>query len=409
MASLDELIERVRAFVPPESPPASRSLTASHAVANARGSDPATAFFRERLAASAGALSPAWFVLFSDTDFVRMAYQHLLGRLPDADGLDTYAAYLRAGGSRTAVLASLAAAPEALRVARTLQLTPALRRLLTLERLGRRLRCLKLASTPLRLLEQGWRLDALVQLQQDLQHMTLRPQAADAVATPDQLDAYYHAFEAANRGSEAEVSAKLAPYADWITRVGHLPGPVLDLGCGRGEWLHKLQVQGVTARGVDTSPVMVNTAQAAGLSVQWRDALTALRETADSTLAGVTAFHLIEHLPFEVLYALVAELPRVLLPGGLVLFETPNPENPLVGSHTFYHDFTHRNPVTPTAISFLLTYHGLEVVQIRRLNPYPPEARVPGNDPLTERVNGMLCGPQDFAVIARRPEFAPQP
>jgi hypothetical protein len=88
----------------------------------------------------------------------------------------------------------------------------------------------------------------------------------------------------------------------------------------------------------------------------------------------------------------------VLVEGGRVLFETPNPENVLVGSHTFYHDFTHRNPVTPTAISFLLKHLGFDEIDIIRSSPYPAEAKVPGNDPLTERVNGHLCGPQDYAV-----------
>ncbi|WP_172656331.1 hypothetical protein [Halomonas sp. PR-M31] len=93
------------------------------------------------------------------------------------------------------------------------------------------------------------------------------------------------------------------------------------------------------------------------------------------------------------------EAQRVLAPGGVLILETPNPENILVGSHTFYHDPTHLNPLTPTAMSFLLTYHGFAEVEVRRFNPYPEEAKVPGNDALTERVNGHLCGPQDFAVV----------
>jgi O-antigen chain-terminating methyltransferase len=59
--------------------------------------------------------------------------------------------------------------------------------------------------------------------------------------------------------------------------------------------------------------------------------------------------------------------------------------------------------MTPTATRFLVRYFGFEEPEIRRLHPYPEEARVPGNDPLTERVNGHLCGPQDFAIIARKP------
>jgi len=103
---------------------------------------------------------------------------------------------------------------------------------------------------------------------------------------------------------------------------------------------------------------------------------------------------------------MVQECARVLVKDGSVLFETPNPENVLVGSHTFYHDFTHRNPITPTAISFLLKYHGFVEIDIIRSSPYPDEAKVPGDDPLTARVNGHLCGPQDFAVTGRRGSVA---
>jgi O-antigen chain-terminating methyltransferase len=181
---------------------------------------------------------------------------------------------------------------------------------------------------------------------------------------------------------------------------------VLDLGCGRGEWLALLTEAGYAARGVDLNPLMLERARAQGLDVACQDALAALAAQPDASLGAITAFHLVEHLPFPVLYRLFAEIARTLAPGGLLIAETPNPENLLVGSHTFYHDPTHRNPVTPTFLSFLAQYHGLGQIEILRLHPYPESARVPGNDPLTERVNGHLCGPQDYALLARRPQPA---
>jgi O-antigen chain-terminating methyltransferase len=116
----------------------------------------------------------------------------------------------------------------------------------------------------------------------------------------------------------------------------------------------------------------------------------------------VSAFHVAEHLPFELLFDLVHEAARVLRPGGVLLLETPNPENLLVATHTFYHDYTHRNPLTPSSLGFLLRYAGLHRVDVLRLNPYPPSARVPGTELVTERLNGLLCGPQDFAVVGER-------
>ncbi|MGT2509436.1 class I SAM-dependent methyltransferase [Cupriavidus basilensis] len=219
-----------------------------------------------------------------------------------------------------------------------------------------------------------------------------------------QIESYYMAFEDANRGSRAEILRKLAPYEDWIAAVREQAlGPVLDVGCGRGEWLELLGARGVPARGVDLNGAMVELCRGHGLEAERTDAVAALAQVEDGTLGAVTAFHIVEHLPFEALYELIANAARALAPGGSILIETPNPENLLVGSHTFYHDFSHRNPVTPTSLSFLLAFHGLEQMQVLRLNPYPGAAKVPGDDPLTERVNGHLCGPQDYAVIARRP------
>jgi O-antigen chain-terminating methyltransferase len=220
------------------------------------------------------------------------------------------------------------------------------------------------------------------------------------------FDAYYLAFEDACRGSEAQIRRHLDNYQpQWQTalQVGTL---ALDVGCGRGEWLALLTEQGFEPHGVDLNIAMIEHCRERGFDVTHADAVSVMRTQPENSHALVSAFHLIEHLPFDVLYSLVDEANRILAPGGVLILETPNPENLLVGSHTFYHDPTHRNPITPTAISFLLTYLGFSDVEVRRFNPYPEEAKVPGDDPLTARVNGHLCGPQDFAVIGRK--AAPQ-
>lgn len=241
-----------------------------------------------------------------------------------------------------------------------------------------------------------------------------QPQAAANLAQghlADKIDLYYRAFEDANRGSLEQIRAKLAGYLPRFAalRQSGLAQPVLDIGCGRGEWLQLLREHGLAACGVDLNPVMVAVCAEQGLEAAAGDAYAHLKTFSDNSLAAITGFHIVEHLPFETLYGIFEQAFRVLEPGGLILFETPNPENVLVGSHTFYHDFSHRNPVTPTGISFLAHYHQFEAVEIERLNPYPPEAQVSGNDALTARVNGTLCGPQDFALIARKPLFTGEP
>lgn len=228
-------------------------------------------------------------------------------------------------------------------------------------------------------------------------------------AAPSDLDAritaYYLAFEEAHRGSEAEIRAKLGVYLDHIATLppALLTLPMLDLGCGRGEWLGLLGEQGFDITGIDLNADMVDHCRRHGLKAEHANALDWLAAQPDHSHALISAFHLVEHLPFEVLFPLIEQAARVLAPGGLLIVETPNPENVLVGSHTFYHDFSHRNPVTPSALQFLLGYHGLDAGRILRLNPYPPEARVAEHSLTAERVNGHFCGPQDFAVIARKP------
>lgn len=227
------------------------------------------------------------------------------------------------------------------------------------------------------------------------------PAAAEALSQ-SLFDAYYLAFEDACRGSEDAIRAHLGHYEPQWEAARQAGNKALDLGCGRGEWLALLAEQGFDTHGIDTNVAMVEHCRERGFSVTHTDAICALRELSDNSHALISAFHLAEHLPFDVLYTLVDEAQRVLAPGGVLILETPNPENVLVGSHTFYHDPTHLNPLTPTALEFLLGYHGFADVAIRRFNPYPEEAKVPGDDPLTQRVNGHLCGPQDFAAIGHK-------
>ena len=164
-----------------------------------------------------------------------------------------------------------------------------------------------------------------------------------------------------------------------------------------------LKESGYEPQGVDTNPVMVGACQGLELEAEHADGLSWLMAQPDQSLCAITAFHVIEHMPFADLLRMTNEARRVLIPGGKLIYETPNPENILVGSHTFYHDPTHRNPITPALLEFLAQYCGYAPAELVRLHPYPEEAKVQGNDALTERVNGHLCGPQDIALVATVP------
>ncbi len=259
------------------------------------------------------------------------------------------------------------------------------------------------------LLLQERRLNCLLaDLREQSEAETLAPQQRRTLAahSSEKLDAFYMAFENECRGEESVIRERLSVYLPVLAASATLTPetPLLDIGSGRGEWLALLRDEQVPARGVDISRVLVAHCRARKIEVTHADALALLRETETGTLGAVTAFHVIEHLPFEQLYTLVEECHRALVPGGRLIFETPNPENLMVASHTFWHDPTHRQPITPTLIEFLARHLGFADTEIMRLHPYPPEARLPGEGPLVERINGAFTGPQDFALLAVKPD-----
>ena len=144
-------------------------------------------------------------------------------------------------------------------------------------------------------------------------------------------------------------------------------GKVLDLGCGRGEWLELAQSYGFAAHGVDLDEGMLADCFARGLSVTHGDAIEYLAGEADGSLAIVSGFHIAEHLPFEVLQRLYREAQRALRPGGFLILETPNAENLHVGSLTFHMDPTHNKPLPPGLLSFLARHYGFARAEILRL------------------------------------------
>jgi SAM-dependent methyltransferase len=222
------------------------------------------------------------------------------------------------------------------------------------------------------------------------------------------LGEHYEEFEVAFRGSRESVRERQKIYLDEVLPLRALNAPVLDLGCGRGEWLELLGEHGVEAYGVDTNERFVGENRQRGLDVRHEDALEHLRELPGSSLAAVTAFHVIEHLALEVFLDIVDEALRVLRPGGLLLFETPNPTNLDVGASTFHIDPTHRKPVHPLWLEFLLTTRGFVDVKLRYLNP-SREVKVPvpsvdGEDPavLQALAEAVLFGPRDYGALARK-------
>lgn len=219
-------------------------------------------------------------------------------------------------------------------------------------------------------------------------------------------DQFYHRLENRYRGSREEISKRLQTYLpdvrSAVARSGDLP--VLDLGCGRGEWLGLLKMEGITARGIDTNSVQIAEARDIGLDASEGDALQALGETADASLSVISAHHLIEHLPFDSVAWIVREAQRVLAPGGLLLMETPNTRNVLVGATTFHTDPTHLKPMPAQVMEVLLETAGFNPVEIRHLNAHERFDEFLGKPDMNDELAFLLFGPQDLAVLGTRPE-----
>jgi len=225
--------------------------------------------------------------------------------------------------------------------------------------------------------------------------------AGAAALHTDALDSYYAAFEAAFRGSREEIKNRLRVYLDRVSGANSNL-PVLDIGCGRGEWIELLKEQGVAAYGIDLNSVFIADARAQDLDVRQAEALAHLRSLGDASLAGLTGFHIIEHLELNDLISIIDEANRVLAPGGFLLFETPNPENLIVGASSFWNDPTHRSPLPPSVMRFMAGQRGFIDAEVIYLHEAEDALKITGGDEVADRLNQLLYGPMDYAIWARK-------
>jgi O-antigen chain-terminating methyltransferase len=216
---------------------------------------------------------------------------------------------------------------------------------------------------------------------------------------------FYRAFEDRYRGARDTIKERLRAYLPFLAPLQTQGRPAaLDLGCGRGEWLELLGEQGFEARGIDLDEGMLAACRERGLAVQNQDALAALRACPDGSLALVSSFHLVEHLPFDVVRELIAEALRALQPGGLLVMETPNPENLTVGATSFYLDPSHLHPLPPSLLAFATDHAGFARSKVVRLQEdkrlHDPAAQL-GLITVLEGVS------PDYAVVAQKGAAAP--
>lgn len=224
----------------------------------------------------------------------------------------------------------------------------------------------------------------------------------DGACTTTALADWYIDFESAHRGDVTVITQRQQHYLPLFAPLGAAAqaAPVVDLGCGRGEWLELLRNQGYQTLGVDSNPAMVATATSRGLKVHEGDIAEFLATTPDASLAALTAFQVVEHLPLAQLGTLFEQAWRTLQPGGLLLLETPNPENLQVAAYSFWLDPTHQRPLPPPTLLNLAQHFGFIDCRIERSGAWPEAQRPAGLPPALEK---LLYCEQDYALVARKP------
>lgn len=231
------------------------------------------------------------------------------------------------------------------------------------------------------------------------------------------LDSYkYVGFEDRFRGSAGDIRERQLRYAALFEGASD----VLDVGCGRGEFVGLLRERGVRARGLDLNHAMVEVCRGKGLDVAEGDALSYLDAQPAASLGGLVAMQVVEHLQPDYLLRFLSAAYAALKPGSVIVLETINPACWFAFFESYIRDITHVRPLHPDTLSYLLTASGFQQVEVRYAAPYPdadklhpvaahgagapPElgAMIETVNANVERLNALLFTNLDYAAIGRR-------
>jgi O-antigen chain-terminating methyltransferase len=214
------------------------------------------------------------------------------------------------------------------------------------------------------------------------------------------IERFYQVLEDRYRGSRELIRSRLQVYLPFVEPLKTLDDAqaAVDLGCGRGEWLELLQQHGFRATGVDLNDLMIAGCRDRNLVAIRADSVDHLKTLPADRQGLVSAIHLVEHLDFADLQQLVTEAHRVLMPGGLLILETPNPENLIVATSSFYLDPTHRRPLPEGLLRLVVEYAGFRRVKTLYLQEDPALATA-----WWIGLHDVLAGVSpDYAVVAQK-------
>ncbi len=221
----------------------------------------------------------------------------------------------------------------------------------------------------------------------------------------------YYDFEEVFRGPRETIKNNFAMYMEYFQ--DSRSAPILDLGCGRGEFLELLREAGIYGIGVDVNPNMVQKCRDLGLDAEKGDLLEFLLSREDSSLGGIFCSQVVEHLHPDYLVKLLEIAWHKLKEGAPLLLETVNVSTAHAFLQIFTRDITHCTPLHPDTLKFLVAACGFQNAQVLFTSPLPVSAQmklVPGGgDELKEifnqnmsRLNTLLYGFQEYAVLGIR-------
>ena len=229
-----------------------------------------------------------------------------------------------------------------------------------------------------------------------------------------QLDAYkYVGFEDQFRGAREVIRERLASYLPYFEGGND----VLDVGCGRGEFLDLLKARGITARGIDLNHEMAEVCRARGLDVTEADAVGYLSTLEDASLGGLFAAQVVEHLEPGYLLRFLELACHKLRPGGRVVLETLNPACWVAFFESYIRDITHVWPLHPETLKYLVVASGFSRATIEFRSPVPPQDRlqpvaaaaggtaaefVEAFNANVEKLNARMFTYMDYAVVAQK-------
>jgi O-antigen chain-terminating methyltransferase len=232
----------------------------------------------------------------------------------------------------------------------------------------------------------------------------------ESSVSTQELGRNYFLFEERFRGSREDIKQRQTEFVHYFEGCKN----VLDIGCGRGEFLELLQENGIFGHGVDVDENMVDFCLSKGFDVEKIDAISYLEKIEDNSLDGILLDQVVEHLEPDYLIKMLRLCHKKLKLGSHILIETVNPLS-LVSFINFYLDMSHKRPIHPNTLNFLMESANFREMVTKFVSPIPDEMRLKKIDVDTvneknrdvynhniDMLNNILYGAQDYMVIGKR-------